>query len=241
MRWRSVVGAFRTGMAVCFVVGALVCSEAAGASVAACGGSGAPAPNKSGNNMLNGAAATSACNAWIVGTAASKVLAQSQTLVERWNGTAWKVQTSPSPGVFNELYGVAAPTSGDAWAVGFDITPANTNQTLVEHWNGTAWTVQTSANPSMSFNELKGVAALSPTDAWAVGYSKNGTTYETLVEHWNGKTWKVQTSPNSSNSDNELNGVAALSPTDAWAAGYYNNGTTDRTLVQRWNGTAWKG
>jgi hypothetical protein len=64
------------------------------------------------------------------------------------------------------------------------------NQTLVEHWNGKAWKVQTSPSPSTIDNKLNGVAALSPTDAWAAGSYNNGTTDRALVERWNGTAWK---------------------------------------------------
>jgi hypothetical protein len=241
MRWLSVVGVFRTGIAVCFVLVALVFSGAASAT--GCGGSGAPAPNKSGNNVLTAVAATSACNAWAVGSAANTMFLESQTLIERWNGTAWKVQKSLSPDTLNELNGAAALSPSDAWAVGFDSNNVNTDQTLVEHWNGTAWEVQTSRNPSPTgFNELNGVAAVSSGSAWAVGRSSNGTGgWNTLIEHWNGTAWKVQKSLNPSASDNELYGVTALSASNAWAVGYYKNGSgVLQTLVEHWNGTAWK-
>jgi hypothetical protein len=44
-----------------------------------------------------------------------------QTLVEHWNGSAWKAQPSPNPGGSsnnNDLSGVAATSSTNAWAVG---------------------------------------------------------------------------------------------------------------------------
>ena len=52
--------------------------------------------------------------------------------------------------------------------------------------------MQTSPNPggSSAFNELFGVAAVSASDAWAVGSYYNGTKEKTLVERWNGKAWQ---------------------------------------------------
>lgn len=43
----------------------------------------------------------------------------SQTLVEHWNGKTWKVQPSPNPGKGTLLFGVAATSSTNAWAVGY--------------------------------------------------------------------------------------------------------------------------
>jgi hypothetical protein len=55
--------------------------------------------------------------------------------------------------------------------------------TLVAHWNGTRWTGVASPNPGGSF--LNAVSALSPSDAWAVGYDNTGT----LILHWDGTSW----------------------------------------------------
>jgi hypothetical protein len=156
----------------------------------------------------------------------------------RHGTAAWKVMPSPHPGFRAVLFGVAATSSTDAWAVGY-FTNANGPRTLVEHWNGKAWKVQPSPNRGSADNELFGVAATSSTNAWAVGHYFNGTAYRALIEHWNGKAWKIQKAPGPG-SANELSGVAATSPTDAWTVGDYDKGTADRALVERWNGNAWK-
>jgi hypothetical protein len=44
-----------------------------------------------------------------------------RTLIEHWNGKAWKVIQSPNrggPADNNQLYGVTATCATDAWAVG---------------------------------------------------------------------------------------------------------------------------
>jgi len=56
---------------------------------------------------------------------------------QNWTGTQ-----PPSPGAAgNELFGVAALSACDAWAVGDDLTSNGGRQTLTEHWNGSSWTV----------------------------------------------------------------------------------------------------
>ena len=203
-----------------------------------------PSPGSS-NNTLSGVAATSASNAWAVGqdsnNAASSVF---QTLAEHWNGTAWTRVPSPSPGTGNnDLIGVAATSASDAWAVGlYDSGPGTPFQTLAEHWNGTAWTRVPTPNPGGGI--LKSVAATSASNAWAVGsYSSGAGGSLTLIEHWNGTTWTQVPSPSPGPPGrlNELSGVAALSSTDAWAVGQYFSRTTfaDQTLIERWNGTTW--
>ena len=121
-----------------------------------------------------------------------------QTLVEHWNGTSWSVVSSPNPGTDdNYLSGVAAVSANDVWAVGYYDNGSGASQTLVEHWNGTAWSVVPSPNAGTSYNYLNGVAAVSASDVWAVGYyGIGGSTNQTLVEHWDGTAWSVVSSPN---------------------------------------------
>jgi len=155
---------------------------------------------------------------------------------------SWTGLQPPSPGsTLNELAGVAVVSSCRAWAVGTYSNPGTGDLTLIERWNGFSWTQVPSPNPSSSVNVLFGVAATSPTNAWAVGDYAIGGADQTLVEHWNGTRWKRVFSPSPGGSHgNGLEGVAATSPTNAWAVGTYNNGTAEQTLVERWNGTRWK-
>ena len=51
----------------------------------------------------------------------------------------WVHVKSPNAGSGdNDLFGVAATSAGDAWAVGQAFTGVVTKN-LIEHWNGTAW------------------------------------------------------------------------------------------------------
>lgn len=198
-----------------------------------------PDVRKGFDDELYGVAATSATNAWAVGyyAANNRGTPKINTLIEHWNGKAWKVQRSPNPTHQNTLYGVAATSAHNAWAVGY----SSTLQILIEHWNGKAWEVQPSNNPDSGI--LYGVTATSPTNAWAVGYYYTGSsTTNTLIEHWNGKVWKVQPSPSAGGFSNDLSAVDATSPHNAWAVGYYvkNNRSNDKTLVEHWNGKVWK-
>ncbi len=192
---------------------------------------GAQPPNVgSGNNFLTGVAATSTCNAWAVGYYHKGT--DYLTLIEHWNGKAWKVQPSPSPGDGSRMMSVTAPSAGDAWAVG--VTGGGS---LIEHWNGKAWKIQPSPD-GVDGGQLNGVAATSATNAWAVGVTGG----ESLIEHWNGKSWKIQPSPCPRSAHQcELSGASATSATDAWAVGsYYNASDAMVTLVERWNGRSWK-
>jgi len=56
-----------------------------------------------------------------------------QTLIARWNGTAWKQIASPSPGSSaSVLRGVTATSAGNAWAVG-DFSNGGPSQVFAIH------------------------------------------------------------------------------------------------------------
>ena len=104
-----------------------------------------------------------------------------------------------------------------------------------------SWSTVFSPNPSINANSLRGVAAISASDVWAVGsYASSSTsTDQTLIEQWNGKSWNVIPSPNTGHAD-FLNGIAASSATNVWAVGFYQDSSSyDRTLIEQWNGTSW--
>jgi hypothetical protein len=77
---------------------------------------------------------------------------------------------------------------------------------------------------------LYSVAAVSPTDAWAVGLHPNSS----LIVHWNGHSWTQSLA-----GAGYYNGVAADSADDAWAVGGTNWFSPARTLAEHWNGTSW--
>ena len=194
-------------------------------------------------NELNSVAAISASNVWAVGNARSGNALDQTTFILHWDGTRWTIIPSPSPGTqgLNALYGVAANSANDVWAVGSFTNTGEFAQTLILHWDGTTWGVVHSANVAGSNNELYGVVALGPNDVWAVGYSGNAAFgFFTLVEHWNGVTWSIVPSP-SPTGDDILRAVAATGASDTWAVGRSRNPFTFRTgtLTEHWNGNSW--
>jgi hypothetical protein len=89
---------------------------------------------------------------------------------------------------------------------------------------------------------LLAVAAVSPTNVWAVGaFTYNGG--PALVEHWNGSSWKVTPTPADGLNQAELTGVAEIPGTGrAWAVGAaYERADGDANpLVEQWTGSHWK-
>ena len=168
-------------------------------------------------------------------------------LFEHWNGHTWRVVSSPTPAgtQFSQLSGLAAISKNDIWAVGTLLTAGGIEQTLTEHWNGTRWMIVPSPTPVGATNSfLRGVAAVSHGNVWAVGRTQNSSGFSvTLIEHWNGHTWQIVSSPNPTGSANSsLLGVAAVHhDEDVWAVGdFIDSAGTFQVLIERWNGHMWQ-
>ena len=203
-----------------------------------------PSPNVGSHaNDLVAVAAVSANNIWAVGTFVAFPQPENgifQPLIEHWNGTEWKVVSSPDLGQSDTiLTSVAAISTTDVWAVG------NAHgQTLTEHWNGKTWSVVSSPNSGTSVNYLFGVTAVASNNVWAVGDTSDGVRSgsTTLIEHWNGTVWSIVSSPNVGTLGSYLRGVAAKSSTAVWTVGRSDQQYDDPslTLTEHWNGSKWQ-
>ncbi len=97
-----------------------------------------------------------------------------------------------------------------------------------------SWRIVPSPHAALS-NDLTAVAAVSPTDVWAVGALGDPTTEHTLAEHWDGQRWRVIPTPDTG-ADSHLFGVATIAADDAWAVG----DRQEQALVEHWDGTRWR-
>src|SRR5262249_9742487 len=132
---------------------------------------------------------------------------------------SWNVSPILTPGVIQDLRGVAATSPSDAWAVGFYDPTRGSATPLVEHFNGQAWSLSSVPLGSFTGGGLSGITALASTNVWAVGFGAG--TGGTLVEHWDGAKWTLITSPNHGSDPSELRSIAAVAPDDLWAVGTY--------------------
>ncbi len=97
-------------------------------------------------------------------------------------------------------------------------------------------------NKSGTWNSfLGGVAAVSPTDMWAVGNSQDQISGNdmNLSEHWDGTAWTTVAMPQLGPDGNDLNDVAAISSNDVWAIGISNTTGFYQATAFHWNGTSW--
>jgi hypothetical protein len=197
-------------------------------------------------NTLAGVDAVSPNDVWAVGSLCGPGTAR--TLAMHWDGNGWSVVPSPNhaPLDASELLAVSASGPNDVWAVGdYQVAFQYQWDTLVEHWNGSTWSIVSTPDlPGSDVTYLTGVAALSPTDVWAVGYTQGQAVTQTpLIEHYDGQSWSIVPAPFPEQSDfNALYSVAAISANDVWAIGYQNQndqGQTGQGLIEHWDGTQW--
>jgi hypothetical protein len=181
-------------------------------------------------DMLFGASALSADDVWVVGDkqGANGVF---KTLAEHWDGSAWTVVRTPSPGrAGDHLYGVYAVSPDDVWAVGQQLTGATSDLPLVEHWNGYRWSVVYLPGVPSADVLLDGVTATSDGQVWAVGEADSPAGGgRPLVEHYTpGAGWQTASLPAIPDKANWANlyGIAANGST-VYAVGTYVDPATD--------------
>jgi hypothetical protein len=196
-----------------------------------------PAPSPAGETGgdLTSVAAVSPADAWAVGFAdAGGTTFRGVPLAEHFDGTRWSIAaTAPSPtGHDVRLAAVAFDGAADGWAVGSDTNLATgTGTSVIEHFNGTSWTRLPSPAGEPFRAGLTSVAAVSPTDAWAVGSGGNTP----LIEHWNGSAWSIVSGAPVSG---HLYSITALSGGNIWAVGGMGN-RAPTPLIEHFDGTAW--
>lgn len=165
----------------------------------------------------------------------------------RATAAVWTVVQGESPcgGGLTDVTRV--PGHSTLWAIGegcsiAGVRPEAEHFALTGRWDR----VPVPKPAGVSVYTLSGIAAVSPSDVWAVG-SEGPSTLPiralTLIEHWDGAHWARVPSPNPADvadGNNLLEAVAVTSPTSVWAVGFSDRpGGHSRTLVEHWNGSTW--
>ncbi len=213
-----------------------------------------PSPSGSTSSGFYGVSCLSSTNCTAVGYSyeGTDGSATYQTLIESWDGAAWTITPSPTPGGGGYVYllAVSCLSATNCTAVGYSANGTNA-QTLIESWDGAAWTITPSPNVNgRSESVLSGVSCVNAIDCTAVGYSQNGGYYgQSLVESWDGTSWSITPSPNPAGSDgSQLLSVSCVSATNCTAAGFaFYNGSqcanfsalSCQPLIETWDRTAW--
>ncbi|HXJ55283.1 MAG TPA: YCF48-related protein [Verrucomicrobiae bacterium] len=147
--------------------------------------------------------------AWATGTSPDGAIVKSQD-----GGMTWRTIYA-APDV--TLAEIATPNFQHVWAAGWG-GPSPLLPGVVLHYDGSLWTRYDGLAPSL----LKGIAAASPSDVWAVGGNSIFHTPD------GGMTWAPQSLPSTVPPAVILYDVAAASITDLWAVG--SGGVILRTL-----------
>lgn len=168
----------------------------------------------------------------------------SGTLAERWNGSKWRIQRTPSPGnVGIPFAAVSCGSATSCTAVGYyDFgDPGFATSTLAEHWDGHSWRIQSlppAGNPGADLSSISCRRPSCTAVGYYVGQSDEGPGTAPLAMRWNGTTWAVQPTPGDAtqNETSALTGVSCLSARACTAVGVSYSGGP---LVLHWNGTRW--
>jgi hypothetical protein len=171
---------------------------------------------------LFGVSSLSPKDAWAVGWHDTGNFSQSEPMAQHWNGSAWRVTTTPRVAPQSFLTDVATVARRNIWAVGG--TPSGP---LVEHRNGTAWRHVTTPGSG----QLAGVKAISASDVWAVGQDE--------ILHYNGTAWSSVSFPGADPNVfiNQVNRVPGT--THLWAVGWDATTSTPAPVALYYNGSAW--
>lgn len=196
-----------------------------------------PAPDTgTGYEALSGIAAVGPKDIWAVGYTSDRFGPQ-RLLIERWNGSRWRVTAAPAFDNWAALEDVSVISARDAWAVGNSYLGE-----VVLRWDGRRW----NQVPSPNVGWLTAIHAASPTDVWVVGQrgatpgQSSGSVYQTLVEHWDGTSWRVVPTPSTSADFNLLESVGGRAG-DVWAVGSAWESTQPRApLVLHGDGAGWR-
>jgi hypothetical protein len=197
-----------------------------------------PTPNPAGfdDGQFSRVSCTSAIFCMAVGFAHSSPDTY-RTLAEAWNGTAWTIEPTPTPGAGGHLDSVSCTSSTNCIAGGL----TSLGQ-LAEQWNGSAWTVMPLTE--LSAADLGGISCTLATSCTAVGIQlvsgPRSSAWRTLAEHWDGSTWTIQTTPNPGGNQDTLDAVSCVSTTSCVSVGSDNPGGQNQyAFSASWNGTTW--
>ena len=198
-----------------------------------------PVPTFPGNNGLESVSCTSATACTAVGefNVPSTNVTVYSTMAERWNGTTWTIQTTPTPtgATSPNLEGVSCTSATACTAVGTSNSEGPTTGasfTVAEKWNGTTWTVEPTPSPNgVKSSILYNVSCTSATACTAVGGGGNGPTSHkqnsrSVAEKWNGTTWTVEPTPSPNGvKSSSLYNVSCTSATACIAVGGFAKAT----------------
>jgi hypothetical protein len=197
-------------------------------------------PNPAGAHIsdLGSVSCTSAHACTAVGTHTASLSSPIFSVAERWTGTRWKLQHTPTAkgAATSEFYAVSCGSARFCSAVGTAFyTKGSRNLDLVATWTGASWRVHTLSRRGALF----AISCTSARACTAVGDTSTASRTLAVAYRWNGKTWRSQVVPRPDNFTWFM-GVSCSAARACTAVGYENTGTGDaQPFAEGWNGTKW--
>jgi hypothetical protein len=171
-----------------------------------------------------------------------------EPLAERWNGTRWTIQRTPTLKANGDsvsyLSGISCASPSSCTAVGYSGNSEGTSGApLAEHWNGVSWALQRTPHPvGATVGFLPAVSCVSPRSCIAVGFFINHASAGfTLAERWDGIRWSIQRTPTPQAAAYvQLVGVSCRLPGPCMAAGFFSIDTgIEIMLAEASQGPGW--
>jgi len=166
-----------------------------------------------------------------------------EPLIERWDGSAWGVQSAPMPesALQGRLASISCISATGCVAVGEYLNGSaavgggHAHQPMADTWDGASWTSQSIARPEGApASYLDAVSCTGPASCIAVGWFTGPAHAQTaMADSWNGSTWTMQ--PTADIAGATLAGVSCAASDDCTAVGAGGAAT----IAERWNGSAW--
>lgn len=161
------------------------------------------------------------------------------TLAQGWDGTSWKVQSTPNAadGTFsNDLSAVSCSGPDRCTAVG-DWSGDGRGGVLIERWNGVAWMTQAATVPGGTTAQLTGVSCPSSESCVAIG-DDSSSSYAIV---WEGAGWTEQSTPSlGGGQSSNLRAISCGGSTGCTAVGERVFGTgLVQPLAERSGGSQW--
>jgi hypothetical protein len=200
-----------------------------------------PSPNPRGSfstAVLTSVSAGSRGDVWAAGY--YEVGDLYRTLIEHWNGTEWRIVSSPNRSaseISSVLAGISVAPQGQAWAVGY-YSKGAASWSLVEHWDGRGWRI--APGPDSRQSGLESVTARSPTGTWAVGWSHRGTSNQPEIARWDGSSWHLVPCPHlAGHGSAELVDVDGVGSSAVAVGFYYQGPSSSMGIALAWHGNSW--
>jgi hypothetical protein len=166
-------------------------------------------------------------DAWLTGIETAN---NNRILVQRWNGTRWRVVSTPRAMFTDGAVIAGASSAANAWVFTLTRPAVAASYAVGWHWTGHAW--RSYRLPAGT--RINAAAVFSRTDAWAFGMFGAGKPY---VIRFDGRKWLRVHAPVSPTS------ASALSGHDFWIVGPATG--SDKAFrfsyeAANWTGTSWR-